>query len=408
MTRPKQRLYENRHGLFFFMFLVVYCCLDLSNIYYEADAGITYSIYCMDFSFGFCSRLLPGAIFNLLFENITPEKVMMYIRVLLLLCFLCASLLISSFLKKFDKNFKQGFICALFGSVVIFECFNIGDLFGLLDFHWIIGLFIFMLALSNKWMYFAIPLAFIYVIMSHYGSMICYVPLFALLLFIKIKFTSVRSEKISLTVIASISIVISAGLFIYLLMFELDNFNVTLEELNQFFNTRGITETDYYAFPFFRETAGIANIVDDIDIDSIIKIDYNRSKILIMLQTVINQIQVNLLLWDHAKFIYTITTFLPLLVFIYKILIKEAKKSKNCLCIIAILLPIFTIVCGFFMSTDTVRWISHGIIVLLVSFMYLIHYDKSSKENYCNSVLKIPEAYALLYLIICATYIFIN
>ena len=86
MTKIKEKLYEHRFGLFFFAVLTV-CCFYAYEGFLLVDSSTTKSIYAVDFSMGFCDKLLPGAIFNAVFNNQSQRFVSAYVQVLIYICF---------------------------------------------------------------------------------------------------------------------------------------------------------------------------------------------------------------------------------------------------------------------------------------------------------------------------------
>ena len=71
------------------------------------------------------------------------------------------------------------------------------------------------------------------------------------------------------------------------------------------------------------------------------------------------------------------------------------------------ILPFFTIVAGLFMSTDTLRWFSHGMMVFVASFGYIIYKDAEIKEMTCSAVEKISKSFVYGYLLIYVSYLFV-
>lgn len=410
MTKVKQLAYSNRYTLFFFLFLIVYSILDYDNLFSRVDTGLTYSIYAVDFSFGFCTRLLPGAVFNLLFDDISVNKVSLYMLVLLFFCFACVSFFAGSLTSSFEKrNRSNGIIFSLFAVVTFFICFSAGDFYEILDFHWLIGMMLFFLLLKSNITCLAMPILFIGVIMCHYGSMICYIPMFIIILMLKAVYAK-KKERVMLICIITISVLAAIALFVYMLMFELENLNYSLEEFNAVLSSRGVTDFEYYNFPFFRETADISKLTGNGDLAPLVQVDMNQPKIIVMLQTVINQIQVHIALWNHTDLIFFAITFLPMLVFSYSILaraVKKVKAEKKLIFVAVMLLPVFTVLLGLFMSTDTLRWFSHGMMVFVASFGYIIYKDAEIKDRACCAVEKISKSFVNGYLLIYVSYLFV-
>ena len=59
-------LYRRRFFLCFFLYLVLYHVTVVNRFSLWSLNDVTWSLYCVDFSYGFASKLLPGAVYNLL------------------------------------------------------------------------------------------------------------------------------------------------------------------------------------------------------------------------------------------------------------------------------------------------------------------------------------------------------
>ena len=61
------------YGIFAFVLLYDFLAVGIEP---WDSANVYYSFYLIDFSFGFCSKILPGAIYNFLFDDneCLPER----------------------------------------------------------------------------------------------------------------------------------------------------------------------------------------------------------------------------------------------------------------------------------------------------------------------------------------------
>ena len=89
---PKIKRFLNAHRIFFglFSFLLVYEIVIGNNLSPWRISEDFYVFYIVDFGMGLCSRLLPGAVYNLLVHKYDPGAVSVYATVLTVL-FLLAS-----------------------------------------------------------------------------------------------------------------------------------------------------------------------------------------------------------------------------------------------------------------------------------------------------------------------------
>ena len=88
---------RQRYALFFFVFFVLYNFIVVNHCRIVPTWGLTYTYHLLDFSFGFCARFLPGAVFNLISGgDAAVWKVTAWDLFLTLLLFLIASIIIFS------------------------------------------------------------------------------------------------------------------------------------------------------------------------------------------------------------------------------------------------------------------------------------------------------------------------
>ena len=91
MTKVKEKLYEHRFGLFFFAVFMVCGLGILDPLRIIESSGVSYSFYCADFSLGFCTKLLPGAIYNLLVGKYSEVAVTIYVKTLIVIVLILIS-----------------------------------------------------------------------------------------------------------------------------------------------------------------------------------------------------------------------------------------------------------------------------------------------------------------------------
>lgn len=110
MQRLKNAFYEHRFGLFFFVFLMAYSFIVSGNMQVWKVDDLTYSFHVVDFSMGFCTKLLPGAVCNFLFDEVTEAKVSTYLNILVAFCFLLVSLLLEKIVLSTGKEYRTPLI----------------------------------------------------------------------------------------------------------------------------------------------------------------------------------------------------------------------------------------------------------------------------------------------------------
>lgn len=414
MAKIKEKLYEHRFGLFFFVFLLGYSLIISDRFRSLEYDGVGYSFYSVDFSVGFCTKLLPGAIYNLLIGKYTEQAISLYVKALILFVFVAIAILLEKLIKVTDKDKqKEVFFISVFASIVATYFFFYAGLVFLLDFHWIIATVIFFFCLSHKKLYVFIPIPIIYALMTHYVAMICYVPVCLLILLCKICYTQSKKERVLLRVVFSVTIFVAVGLTAYMALFELDNIKLSYPAFNSLLQSRGVEVTEYYNFAFFREN--VEEVFEDYYSDEtaglITNIDPNQSTFNILFQTVLQQLKINLYLADHKEGIFKVTMFIPMIYFAFRGLIIKIKKRSSIFeklvhsC--AIILFVFICMFGLLFSTDTIRWLGNSVLSITIYYLYAIYSDKEDGKKMLDVISEIPDQLCYLFIMICLMFPFV-
>lgn len=405
MTKVKEKLYDHRFGLFFFGFLMLYSFVISGNMQPWQVTNFSYSFYLVDFSLGFCSKLLPGAICNLLFNNITETKVNIFLTLLIILCFILVAAFLEKFYNAVEEKYKQTYF-------ILFAFFLTGpatfsiyfELFCWLDLFWILAALIAVLCLCKKELYiFTVPLMFV-AIMSHYGAIICYVPFVAVYMLYKIYITENKKEKKYLVIVWTVLVISSISLAFYMITHELENITLTHEQLIEFLSERGIEDTEYMEYAFFRR-------VKDIDPQEffgenfssvLLEIDKNQPAIKVFFDTLSQQIQVTNRLVDFGYVIDKYIIVLPIVIFLFYIYVREIISSKGdifkqfvLLCCLGLF--VLSAFFGVLLSTDKMRWLSHGLIPLFSMLFYMMYKERAVAERVKTVVEKFPLWFVFIF-----------
>lgn len=410
MQKIKNAFYEHRFGLFFFGIFMLFGLVILDPVRMIEDHGVTYSFYCVDFSFGFCTKLLPGAIYKLLVGEYNEVAISVYVKTLIVIVFAAISILFEKLLKnKPLEERRELFFFLSFATVVIYFTFFESGLAYLLDFHWIISTLLILICLSNKKLYIFIPVGLAYAIMTHYISIICYVAGSLLILLYKAYIEENKKEKIFLFSLFVFSTVLSAGLFIYMLIFELDNLSISYPQMMSVFKNRGVGQTDYYRFAFFRDL--VEKIFPDLYTDEtmgwISDIDQNQPMIKILIDTVIQQFRINSYLSDHTSEAPKIFVFIPGIIFMMGNLIQRMKSTKffeKLIYIAGIALFVFICVFGLVFSTDTLRWLGNAMLTFIIFYISVIGYEKNNRIKTNGFISGLPNGAYFIYLMLCVVF----
>ena len=409
MEKVKSFAKEHKYGLVCFLFLVAYSLLFKNGVLNELDTTLTYSIYTMDYSVGFCTRVLPGVIYNLIFDELNTKNVTVYYYMLIALSYIPLSYLAEKFFKALEKtNGKVAVLIALFIPAVYCCCSFVGDLFTLLDFYWLLSMLLFFVFISNKKLYPFIPAVFLFAIMCHSACALSYIPMFVLVLLYKVICCEDKKERRILIAVLTVSFVSSVSLFFYMQLFETGNLNYTAEEFHKMMTDKGATYTDYIEFPFFKdvydENSSYKNAVMQSE-SKVIDIDYSKSPLSVLIQTVVLQIQINLIVSNHTYDWKYCVAYIPLVLFIIRLfierlVIKDINKGKKFIYVNSVLLFFFVLASGLLLSTDTTRWIGHAVIILFSVFAYMLTQEEAFAKRTVESVESLSPAVVLIYLFV--------
>ncbi len=381
-TIKNVKTFANKHyyGLCLFAFLFIYCAVVPTEGRPWLVNDATYSFYAIDFSVGFCSRVIQGALYNLIFRTPDYLTVSIYLIGIFIITFGAVSFLAEKFIKSTDARYrKTAIIITLFFLTGPATFAVLVPIFGMIDVFWVFAAALSILCLQNKKLYFLVlPLA-VFMVFVYYGATLCYVPFLAIILLYKISVTEDKKEKRYLTVIFFATVALAIFFTLYFVVFERSNLTMTMEEFDNFLVGRGVGEGDlyYYNFSYYRHLDGFEENgfleVPEFDAGAspseVIKVLFQQAWISIFVKE-----------FTYVTFIVALL-LLPILVFIYKFLITFFKKAKgnnvkrfSLFCAMA-LFP-FVVVAGFCFSTDVVRWIGNAFLPTLALFMYILYKER--------------------------------
>lgn len=381
MGKIKAFTRKHYYGLCLFAFLFIYCAVVPSEGRPWIVNDATYSFYAIDFSIGFCSRVIQGALYNLIFRIPDYLTVSIYLMVIFIITFGAVSYLAERFIKSVDAQYrKSAIIITLFFLTGPATFAVLVPVFGMIDVFWVFAAALSMLCLQKKKLYFLVVPLTVFMVLVYYGATLCYIPFLAIVLLYKISMTEEKKEKRYLIAVFVAMVALTIFLTVYFVVFERSNLTMTMEEFGEFLMSRGVSEGDlyYYNFSYYRHLDGFEENgfleIPEFDAGSspaeVIKVLFQQAWISIFVK----------------EFTYVTplvaALILPVLVFIYKFLIMFFKKAKgnnlkrfSLFCGMA-LFP-FVIVAGFCFSTDVVRWIGNAFLPTLALFMYIIYKERA-------------------------------
>lgn len=409
----------NKHyyAICFFAFLMIYSVVVSGKCQFWKVSELSLSFHAVDFSVGFCSKILPGAIYSIFFDEVDILKVSVYETILLIILFIAVCIFIERFLLQTPVQYrKTGVIIAMFFLTGPITFSNYVIQLGMLDVYWVFLIALFLLFLTKKELYiFLIPVSLM-AIAINFSSIVCFVPFFAILILYKLSCAENKKDKRFLCVIFFAMTVLSILLTVYFAMFETTNLTYTLAEFDDVLRSKGVPETHlyYYEYAFYGEGSGFVDAGSSSQ-ETVMEVTANDSAGLYLLQIIKNQLENTFALRRMQisqgfgiKFLFIIVLTVPVIMFIFKTLLKLIKTNKDnkikvfsllCMMIMAFV----PVISGLLTSTDLIRWLSHSFFPLFVFFIYVLHCEGASIWEYVNKRLSgIPLSVLAPYFLIYA------
>ena len=404
LTKKASALFK-AHKVFFAICLLLplyhFVIINHANAFHVNE--VTYAFHTLDYSMGFCSRVLPGALYHLLVGVYNKEALDIYLTVLYLAFVVLLSLFTERFIKTFFGNAKEIFVLVLLFLTGPFTFAMIVQEFGMIDFYWILFFFLSCLLLYNKYLRFFVPVLVALMVITHYGSMVCYVPALLLIILICLLKTEEKKERRAYLLIFSVSLFIGAALTLYFMVHDTGNLHYSLREFNSIVRDQRGAFPDYYDFYFYKYIEKDSpyyyqlNEVDSISLNglsigALFEILINQIKSAFSFETERRLLAVNVLaLVPQAFLIYIICSRMR----------NTEKRLEKLLLFLMIALMLVVEATGVVLSTDNTRWLYNSMIVLFVFVFYVLRFDhKEGIKTIQNLFSKLGDGFIYLILII--------
>ena len=364
---------RHRYALFFFLYVVLYNFIITNQCQLWKVSLSAHTFHLVDYSVGFCTRLLPGAIYQGLFgEHGNRTVTSVYETLLLLLFFLVLAFVLETVLNHVDKNDRAIGLFAIMlflSGPCTFSIFV--DELGMLDVYWIFFALLFFLCLNSKWARWLIPVFCFATLLVNLSAMISYIVMFFIVMLYKVL---TEEKKKSWIILFSLSLVVTIATFFYFLRFESSNLLLSMDEFNAMLDSKGGGYKIYYDYYFYGATW-------DQELRLLTVPDAGIGRPLVNL---INKIIVNftIVLQDFAfdyfaGSFFCLVTILPVVICIYKRIIgaikmEQTNRKKNFALMLMLVQFPFTMILGGLFSVDLMRWVSHAFIILFAMFLFLV------------------------------------
>ena len=377
---------------------------------------VTFTFYTVDYSFGFCTKLLPGAVFNLITKDVSPRKVHVFCNVLLLLamcgmCFMLDRLYVGA-----PREYKKTvlvvfgfFLTGTGGFSLLFKNF------GLLDSFWIYFAILFVFFLRYRALRPLLPVFFFLCLLTHLGAILTYIPFFAILILYELSLCEKKSQKWALRVVFVVSLLVAAVTVLYFFLFERSNLRFsTSRELQNAITRRGGDGT-YYGYAFFDDYRSYLVVPPE----NILTLTgtFLPEPVEQVLNAVFRQISYNFELnrvrnyksyWIEGGALLVLA---PAAVYLYRFLaccFRRAKGMavKRAAIFFLMCLAPFTSIIAFFISID-VRWINHAFLTQFSAVLYMTYREKDALLPQLRALVSKPRpVFRMLYFMVYAAVVF--
>lgn len=391
---------------FYFLGFIAYNFFVTASMNPMGLSDVCYPYFLVDFSMGFCSKLLPGAIYNFFFENTSKEAVFAFNTIVFLaFVFVILVLLKKLLLLHEGKNRTNIILLTVFFLTGISTFPMYVYKMGSLDSFWMYFTVLSVLFLSHKRLYLLIIPSSLMVIMVNYGSLFVYIPFIILLMIYKTTVIQDKKEKALLWFVAFVSLVSTVLLSGYFVLYEQSNLVYTFEEFSKILSSRGYEGVSkYYATGLYSEP-----YYETIDYEGINSIEsplfralfFAYQRLLFTLETISfeNGIAPMLLCSPVVAVV-----FLCFKAFLRE---KNDNKLKKTVIICVSLMFFLSIGVCIVFSADVVRFIGHAYTLLLASFFYFLYYEREKIADHLSMLLsKIPQFVIIIFTLLYSLMVF--
>ena len=396
-------LYRRRYFLCVFLFLILYHVFIVNRFEPWRLNDVTYAQYCVDFSFGFGSKLLPGAVFNLLLGARASRLTANIYAVAVIVAFFAGlSLVLERFMRRIPPAEQRAatFVLLFFLSGSYTFCI-FTKWVGMLDTYWLLLLLLFVVFLNCRRLHVLLPLFFALALMIHFSALVFYIPVFAILTLYRRAGAQTRGERRMLTAVFCVSMVFTAAAFLFLVLNESKTV-CSPEEFHQKLLARGSDYFTYHDYAFFHIMDGESFIPE--------AVESVKPAPLKFVYYAYYQFKMNYGLFFESAEHGAVTTLgglamlLPCLCFMAPVFWRRLKQKGNaaqrfCAFLMLIQFP-FVSVAGLLFATglDMTRYLSHGFLGLFTCFLTVLYHEADTRARFLERVDAIADtAPAILY-----------
>lgn len=413
--RLKQSLARHRVMLCIFLFILVYECLFAWQFGDWKTGEYAYAYHALDYSFGFCSRLLPGAITSFLFGEASPSRVTALETVLLLSVFAALSYLLEKLYYRLDANDRTFAILLIFFFITGPCSFGIYvKELGMLDAWWLYCAVAVFFLLSKKKLRPLIPVFAFLLPMIYYSSVLCFAPFIVIILLYEATLEDESKDRRRLFALACVFAVVSVGLTAYFVAFRRNGIKMTPDEFFSLLKIRGCSgDLDEIYRVMFNVPPVESGIDNGTEADILNQLGVHS---LLTAQIVIRLRQHLTIFLESTKTRYIVLAYAFVLVspvlalllscFRYKLKTGKNRMQKFVFFCMAALFFFINLSC-LFVSTDNVKWLAHAFTLTFACLLFVIYREpRMLGEKIIPALRRIPLPVLICYCVIYAAAVF--
>lgn len=382
----KTILLNHRYLIAFFSYILLYSIIIVNRFkLWEVDDFAIYTFYAVDFSFGFATTLLPGAVFRSLFgthANRTTATIFMTIIVILL--FFLLSYLLERYIKQFpisDRRCVLFLIMILLSGAYTFAIYT--KTLGLLDTFWILFALIAVLFLEHKWLCYLTPCLCALMVFVHNGTLLCYSAFILVIVLYKVFLTEDKVKQKTYIFVFVLSAVATLAAFFFF-AFNETKMICDIEDFHRKLRENGTDVDYYYDYALYGIYNGDKYIPDDV---------YSiRSPVLRAFSIFYYRFKLNCMVLKSKGLIHLmsfasgIVLTVPIYLQFSRVHLLKLKKGESLWrrffsLVMLVQFPL-TLIFGISLSEDITRWFSHSFLVSMGFILYVLYYEKDVRDMF--------------------------
>lgn len=255
-VKQKNSFDKYKFAFLIFAFIFAYNFFIVNRFELCRIDNVTYTYHIVDFSLGFCTKLLPGAVYNAIFSSTDSAMVNAYFSVLYFVFMAAVSLFLGRYISEAKPENKLAALVAVMFFVSGPATFSLhAKEFGMLDTYWLFFSLAVMAFLQSKYLKWIVPLFFALALLIHISAIVSFVPFMALLVLLEA--SREKENKKSFCAIFGFSAALSLLLFAYFAVAENGNLVYDIKEFGEFIHKRNLSEwpdyTVYYDYALYKK-----------------------------------------------------------------------------------------------------------------------------------------------------------